>query len=146
MNYRFESLSAILITAVIIISLSSCSQKEKVVEDTWPDGTPKRECIYDGKGEERILLKETFYYPNRQVELTGEYKDGERHGYWVYYFNNGNIWSEGFYNMGKNDGKRLTYFENGKLRYEAYYKDDERVGKWKFFDEAGNLIKEVNYD
>ncbi len=134
-----------LISIALLSMLISCTPKQKVVEETFDDGTPKRECVYIGKGEDRVLLKETFFYHNRQVEMTGEYKDGERHGYWIYYFENGNVWSEGFYNMGKNDGKRLTYFENGKLRYEAWYKDGERVGIWKFYDEAGNLIKEVNY-
>ena len=130
---------------VLFCILISCSPKQKVVEETYDDGSPKRECIYKGEGEDRMLLKETFFYPNRQVEMTGEYKDGERHGYWIYYFENGNVWSEGFYSMGQNDGKRLTYFENGKLRYEAFYKDGERVGTWKFYDEAGNLIRDVNY-
>ncbi len=129
----------------LVTLLISCSPEQKVVEESYDDGSPKRECVYQGEGEERILLKETFFYPNRQIEMTGEYKDGERHGYWIYYFENGNVWSEGFYNMGRNDGKRLTYFENGKLRYEAFYKDGERVGTWKFYDEAGNLIKDVDY-
>lgn len=134
-----------LISITLGCMLISCSQKQTVVEETYNDGSPKRECVYIGQGKDRVLVKETFFYPSRQVEVTGEYKDGERHGYWIYYFENGNVWSEGFYNMGKNDGKRLTYFENGKLRYEAHYKDDERVGTWKFYDEAGNLIKDVNY-
>jgi len=133
------------ILAILFLSLTSCSPKQKVVEESYPDGSPRRECEYRGKGEKRILLKETFYYANGQVEMTGAYKDGERHGYWTYYYENGNVWSEGSYIRGKNDGKRLTYYENGRLRYEAWYKDNERTGIWKFYDQAGNLIKEVDY-
>jgi|GEM_PF-162855 len=125
--------------------LISCSPKHKVVEETYPDGTPRRECEYKGFDEKKVLLEETFYYTNGQIEMTGAYKEGERDGYWIYYYENGNVWSEGSYRKGKNEGKRLTYFENGKLRYEAYYKDNERVGIWKFYDQAGNLIKEVDY-
>ncbi|MBE0646641.1 MAG: toxin-antitoxin system YwqK family antitoxin [Bacteroidales bacterium] len=129
----------------ILTLLISCSPKHKVVEESYPDGSPRRECEYRGTGEKQILLKETFYYTNGQIEMTGPYKDGARDGYWIYYYENGNVWSEGSYNKGKNEGKRLTYFENGKLRYEAWYKDNERVGIWKFYDQAGNLIKEVDY-
>ncbi|MBL7138258.1 MAG: toxin-antitoxin system YwqK family antitoxin [Bacteroidales bacterium] len=130
---------------LFLLSLVSCSPKQKVVDESYPDGSPRHECWYKGTGEKRVLLKETFYYSNGQVEMTGAYKDGERDGYWIYYYENGNVWSEGFYHNGKNDGKRLTYYENGRLRYEAYYKDNERTGVWKFYDQAGNLIKEVDY-
>lgn len=134
-----------LIPLFLFLFLISCSTRHKVVEETFPDGTPRRVCEYKGSEENKVLLKETFYYANGQVEMTGKYKDGERDGYWTYYYENGNMWSEGFYKNGKNDGKRLTYFENGRLRYEAYYKDNERTGTWKFYDQAGNLIKEVDY-
>lgn len=134
-----------MISVLMVLALSSCSMKHKVVEETFPNGSPRRECEYRGSGEDRELLKETFYYANGQIEMTGAYKEGERDGFWTYYYENGNVWSEGSYNKGKNDGKRLTYFENGKLRYEAWYKDNERVGLWKFYDQAGNLLKEVDY-
>jgi len=134
-----------LLPGLLFLSLMSCSPKHKVVEETYADGTPRRECEYKGSGEKKVLLKEIFYYTNGQIEMTGAYKEGERDGYWIYYYENGNVWSEGSYKKGKNEGKRLTYFENGKLRYEAYYKDNERVGIWKFYDQAGNLLKEVDY-
>ncbi|NQV01185.1 MAG: toxin-antitoxin system YwqK family antitoxin [Bacteroidia bacterium] len=133
------------IPVILFPLLLSCSTRYKVVEESYPDGSTRHECEYKGKGEQKVLLKETFYYANGQVEMTGAYKDGERDGYWIYYYENGNVWSEGSYNKGKNNGKRLTYFENGRLRYEAWYKNNERIGIWKFYDQAGNLIKEVDY-
>ncbi|MFH1937378.1 MAG: toxin-antitoxin system YwqK family antitoxin [Bacteroidota bacterium] len=145
MRNSLEIVFRSVLPVMFLLLLTSCSPKQKVVEERYPDGSPRNECLYKGTGEQRVLLKETFYYSNGQVEMTGAYKDGERDGYWIYYYENGNVWSEGFYNKGKNDGKRLTYFENGRLRYEAYYKDNERTGVWKFWDQAGNLIKEVNY-
>ena len=71
-----------LVAIVLIGILSSCSPKHLVVEETYDDGTPKRECVYQGEGEDRILLKETFFYPNQQIEMTGAYQDGERHDHW----------------------------------------------------------------
>jgi len=134
----------ILCTSLLALTVS-CSPRHKVVEESYPDGSPRRECEYRGSGEKKELMKETFFYANGQIEMTGGYRDGERNGNWIYYYENGNVWSEGSYKNGKNDGKRLTYYENGRLRYEAWYKENERTGLWKFYDQAGNLIKEVDY-
>jgi antitoxin component YwqK of YwqJK toxin-antitoxin module len=129
----------------VVISLASCHPREKVVEESYPGGAPKRECTYEGRGRSREMVKETFYYSDRQVQMTGAYHDGKRDGFWVSYYPNGKKWSEGYYRNGKNNGKRITYFESGKIRYVGYYQDDRRVGKWKFYDEAGNLLREVDY-
>lgn len=128
-----------------LIAAVACAQKETVVEESYPDGTPKKEATYKGSGQNRELIKETYYYERNKVEMTGGYHNGKRNGYWVSYYENGNKWSEGYYKNGMNDGKRVTYFESGKTRYVGYYKNDRRVGKWQFYDEAGNLLKEVDF-
>jgi uncharacterized protein len=135
----------ILLLALMIFSLSSCRFENKVVEETYDDGSPKRVCIYIGKGENRVLIKETTYYPNKQAQMEGTYKDNKRDGKWIYWYENGKVWSEGTYLRGKAEGKRTTYFENGKVRYDGFYKEDMRVGKWRFFDEQGRLLKELDY-
>jgi len=133
-------------TIVLLMFLaSSCRFEQKVIEETYPDGTPKRVCIYKGKGENREMIRETTYYENKQKQMEGEFKDGKRNGLWVSWYMNGRKWSEGSFKNGKSEGKRATYFENGKLRYEGAYKNDERVGKWRFYDEAGKLITEEDY-
>jgi antitoxin component YwqK of YwqJK toxin-antitoxin module len=133
---------------LILISLSvlaSCNSESKVVEESYPDGSPKRVCIYLGKGEARELIRETTYYANKKPQMEGAYKNNKREGKWMYWYENGNVWSEGFFINGKSDGKRTTFFENGKVRYEGSYKEDMRVGKWRFFDENGRLLQEVDY-
>ena len=135
----------LLLLTCLIVSLSYCRFENKVVEETYDDGSPKRVCIYKGKGESRELIKETTYYPNKQAQMEGTYKDNKRDGKWIYWYENGKAWSEGTYVKGKSDGKRITYFENGKIRYDGFYKEDMRVGKWRFFDENGHLLKELDY-
>jgi antitoxin component YwqK of YwqJK toxin-antitoxin module len=130
---------------VLVLAMASCRFEHKVVEETYPDGSTKRLCIYLGKGEGRELLKETTYYPNKQAQMEGTYKDGKREGKWIYWYENGKVWSDGMFVKGKSDGKRTTYFENGKVRYEGFYKEDMRVGKWRFFDENGRLLQELDY-
>ncbi|MEI7499554.1 MAG: hypothetical protein WCK84_03810 [Bacteroidota bacterium] len=135
----------LLFFAPLIFILSSCRFENKVVEETYNDGTPKRICIYKGKGESRELIKETTYYANKQPQMEGTYKDNKREGRWTYWYENGKVWSDGQFVKGKSDGKRTTYFENGKVRYEGYYKEDTRIGKWRFFDENGRLLQEADY-
>ena len=125
--------------------LVSCNFENKVVEETYPDGSPKRICVYLGKGQNREMIKETTFYPNKQMQMEGTYKDNKRDGKWTYWYENGKMWSDGFFVRGKSDGKRTTYFENGKVRYEGFYKEDMRVGKWRFFDETGRLLQEADY-
>ncbi len=131
--------------ALLILSVASCRFEHKVIEDTYSDGSTKRLCIYLGKGDGKALIKESTYYPNKQIQMEGTYKDGKREGKWTFWYENGKLWSEGNFIRGKSDGKRTTYFENGKIRYEGAYKEDLRIGKWRFFDENGRLLKEVDY-
>lgn len=129
----------------LMFAAVACVREKTQVEGTYPNGNPKKESVYKGSGKNRELVKETFFYEDKKVEMTGGYKHEKRDGYWVSYYKNGNKWSEGYYKEGLNDGKRTTYYESGKVRYIGYYQSDKRVGKWQFFDEAGNLVKEVDY-
>lgn len=128
-----------------LLIFSACRFENKVIEETYPDGSPKRVCIYIGKGESRELIKEINFYPNKQMQMEGEYKNNQRDGKWTYWHENGKIWSEGTFKNGKSDGKRTTYFDNGKIRYTGFYKEDIRAGKWSFYDENGRLLQEVDY-
>lgn len=136
----------ILFFSLLVLMISSCTKKQHIVtESTWPDGSPKRVCVYLGSGEGRELLKETTCYPNRQTEMEGSYKDNLREGRWTVWYKNGNKWSEGSFKKGLNDGQRTTWYENGKIRYEAWYREGTKIGKWRFFDEKGNLQFEKTY-
>jgi len=135
-----------LTSLIVIFALTSCSHETKVMEETYPNGSPKRECVYKGKGDSRKLIRETTWYPDKKIQMSGEFKEKKRHGKWIYYYENGNVWSEGFFKDGKSDGKRTTHYENGKIFYEGYYREDKRVGVWKFYDEKGKFLKSVDYD
>lgn len=136
------------LTSFCLLSLMTfiaCSREKSIVEESYPDGSPKRICVYKGSGEDKQLIRETTYYPNKKLQMDGTYKNNQRDGQWIYWYENGSKWSEGFFREGKNDGKRITYFENGRIRYEAYYKEGIRVGKWRFFNEKGQSLQETDY-
>jgi antitoxin component YwqK of YwqJK toxin-antitoxin module len=128
-----------------LLVFASCKHNTTEVESTYPDGSPRRVCVYLRKGETKELIKETVYYKNKKVQVEGEYKSAQRNGRWTAYYESGKVWSEGFFKAGKNDGKRVTYFPDGKIRYEGFYKNDNKVGIWKFYDETGKLVKAVDF-
>ncbi|MEI7980511.1 MAG: toxin-antitoxin system YwqK family antitoxin [Bacteroidota bacterium] len=136
---------SIVFITILFFCLTSCRFEHKIVQETYPDGSPKRICWYQGKGENREMIRETTFYPNKQKQMEGAYKDNERDGKWSYWYENGKLWSEGNFILGKADGKRTAFFENGKVRYEGFYKEDMRVGKWRFYDENGKLLQEADY-
>ena len=135
----------ILFAFLLSVGLISCRFENNIIEETYPDGSPKLVCIYLGRGQSRELIKQTAFYPNKQAQMEGTYKNNRREGHWIYWWMNGKVWSEGTYVNGKADGIRTVYFENGKVRQQGMYKEDMRVGKWRFFDENGRLLQELDY-
>jgi len=130
----------------LMISIFGCSGGiEKKVAEAYTDGTPKVIQYFDGEGVAKTMVREQMFYPDGQLRMEGEYKNGQKDGHWISYYNNGNPWSEGFYKEGRNEGKTTTWHENGKKYYEGFYKNNERSGKWTFWDEDGNLVKEVDF-
>lgn len=130
---------------VLCLFAVSCSQKETVVEERFPDGSDKLVVTYKVKGDDKEKIKELKYYPNGNKEYEGEYKNGKKHGEWIYWYKNGFVWSEGEFYEDKSDGIRKVYHENGQLYYEGEYDEGKQISKWTFYDENGNRIKVETY-
>lgn len=128
------------------IFLFACSTKPvEVVEDIFPDGTPKTVKYYKSNSKE-VVVKEVLFYEDGQKKLEGAYKNGERTGKWSYWYTNGNLWSQGEYKKGLENGLKTVWHENGQKYYEGHLKDGTRIGIWNFWEKDGTLIKEINYD
>jgi len=133
---------------LIVLFLASCQTPlhEEIIE-TYDDGTPKRVQYFSGEEEEKVMVKETFYYENGNLRVEGEFNEsGKKDGKWVYFYEDGKKWSEGYFYEGLNHKKRTTWHENGVKHYEGTYDKGERVGIWKFYNEQGALTKEIDYD
>ena len=139
-----KTASSALLVLLLFLS-TSCRFEQKVIEDTYPDGSPKRVCIYKGKGQNREMVRETTYYENKQMQMDGAFQDGKRSGLWISWYENGKKWSEGNFKDGQEEGLRTTYYENGQKRYEGLFRDGVRTGDWKFWDESGKLVKTIMY-
>ena len=135
-----------LISLLVVFAFTGCSKETKVMEETYPNGSPKRESVYKVKDASRELIRETTWYPNKKLQMVGEFKEKRRDGKWIYYYENGNIWSEGFFKNGKSDGPRILYYENGKIYIEGHYKDDRQVGIWKYYNDKGILLRTDDLD
>ena len=131
---------------IIITSLTCCTRTLKgKVEQVYKDGTPQLVSYYS-VDTPKILVKQKWFYPNKQLRMEGYFKDGEKNGKWIYYYEDGTLWSKGYFKNGKIDGYNETYYPNGKLNNKGSFTEGIRVGKWIFYDENGTFEKEINYD
>jgi len=106
--FKIESIKSISIrrfilslVPLLLISLSACTNKSiEIIEQTYPDGTPKTVRYYKSESKE-VLLKEILYYEDGQKKMEGAYKKDERDGLWSYWDPDGKLWSQGVYKDGK---------------------------------------------
>lgn len=127
------------------VFVTACRMEHTEVAEKWEDGSPKKVLTYRGAGDDRLLIRETQYFPGKKVYIEGGYKEGKRHGKWTSYFQNGKINSEIDYVNGMEEGMKVVYFENGKVKFKGPVSKGERQGKWQYFDEFGQLHKEVDF-
>jgi antitoxin component YwqK of YwqJK toxin-antitoxin module len=86
--------------------------------ETWANG--KREGRY-------------AEWKDREPETTGNYEDGERHGYWKHGFSSHYQMREGNYNKGVTVGEWKFYDDKGYLLAIQWYNDEGEEIKTKIF-------------
>lgn len=128
---------------ILLFLTASCSKPQRVVIESFPDGSPK--LVHYVKGE--TAVKEERFYDSGTKEMEGPLnKNGQRVGVWKAWYKNGALWSEGEFKDDVRNGFANVFWPNGKLRFEGTYADGKQTGAWKFYNEQGTLEKEVNYD
>lgn len=134
----------ILILLLLTLFLFGC--REKVVEETYPNGKPKIVNIYKKIKGERVKVEGTRFYDDGKKEVTGKFDpEGKKDGHWTYWYKDGKVWSECDFQSGKKSGMSTVYFDNGQKRYEGMYENDKQIGIWRFWDESGKLVQEKEY-
>ena len=96
-----------------VMALIGCSREKSVVEESYPDGSPKKVCLYTGSGENRQLIRETTYYPKRKLQMDvalyvtpGFKRDGIRVGKWKFFDETGKLLQEVNYSAPANTKKQ----------------------------------------
>ncbi len=130
----------------IVLFAFACGGKLEKEEKLYPDGKVKIEKYYKIKGNSKLLQLEKRFYPNGAKEMEGEYKDGVRHGKWVFWYSTGQKWSEGIYKNGKREQEGIVWHPNGKIQIKGIYKDGLMVGEWLHYDSLGIEIKRLVFD
>ena len=89
--------------------------------------------------ELELSCRRIVYHNNGNVEIIGNYKNGEREGEWKDYYENGKLAIIDNYKNGKREGEWKFYHENGKLGGIGNYKNGKQEGEWKYYHENGKL-------
>jgi antitoxin component YwqK of YwqJK toxin-antitoxin module len=131
-----------LLLFIAMMTIISCKENvQPAVEESQPN-VPENLVESFKQGE---YMYKKIYYPNGQVKMEGNEKDGGREGKWVSWYEDGTPWSETWFQSGLRHGKTTVWLENGAKYYEGEYALDQPSGKWIFYNEAGMVIQEVQY-
>jgi antitoxin component YwqK of YwqJK toxin-antitoxin module len=111
----------------------------------------------------------TWYYANRTIRSTGNYKNGVKEGVWTEYFPNrmmsdssyylnGHLlgvslgWNTEGYQIdssvydGKGNGVIIHWYENGPVYYTGYFVNDtSRAKKWNYYHTNGQKLAVEEY-
>ncbi len=134
------------LTVALIMVAFSCNKLEEEVISRWPNGEIQKVYYYKTDGELRKKVMEERFYENGNQEMRGEYKDGVRHGNWIYWFEDGRKWTESEYENDLRIGQTIVWRENGFKNYEGMYSKGKPHGSWTFYDVDGSRVKEVLFE
>lgn len=81
-----------------------------------------------------------------KVLVTGQMKNGDRHGTWKRISTEGKLLLLGEYKDGKRDGVWKKFDKNGKVKGQWEYKEDVRVGHWVTYGLNNEKLMELVYD
>ncbi|GAA4727858.1 energy transducer TonB [Flavisolibacter ginsenosidimutans] len=114
--------------------------------------------------------KFAYYHPNKQLEGTGEYRNGKREGLWLWFHENGMMSDSSHFKNGRlvgttlrwyfdgmiqdslvmnedGSGVQVSWFQNGHPSSAGWYSAGEKLnGKWKFYHNNGQLSAVEVYD
>ncbi|MBC5994347.1 toxin-antitoxin system YwqK family antitoxin [Pontibacter cellulosilyticus] len=89
--------------------------------------------------------KMVWHYPNGQVEVEGQYKDGMAHGKQVEYYPSGKVKGVSYFVNGKREGKTAVYYENGNPKSNVTFNRGVMIDTAKYFHESGVLEQSVPF-
>jgi antitoxin component YwqK of YwqJK toxin-antitoxin module len=109
MKTRFDNYWFLILSAVLVIA--GCNGRTvKTTVASFSDGSPKHVCYYHIKGNDSSLVKESYYYQNKNLRLQGQYV-----------------------NDSVPDGDWTGWYDNGQMMFTGHFIDGIRVGNWKIW-------------
>ena len=72
-----------------------------------------------------------------EMEMEGNYVNGEKEGEWVGYYENGTLRAKGNWVDGKQEGKSVMYYTNGEVWAEGNYVDGKKEAESVMYRSTG---------
>lgn len=88
--------------------------------------------IYGIIKDNRNIGEWKYFYPNGQLETTGNFNYDKPHGKWVWYYSNGSIKGTGTFLNGYRTGTWYRYNLEGRLLSITLYDEGERINEIEF--------------
>ena len=113
-----------------------------MVNDKWPDGSMKYQCVYtDGLKDG----PELSWHENGKRKLTAQHKANVQEGQRQEWWNNGNMKRITPYSSGKPHGEAKGWHENGRLARIVKFEEGLPVGKSEGWWENGARAEVISY-
>ncbi len=81
----------------------------------------------------------TFYYPNGQKQMRGEYDHGQPVGQFTWWHPNGFKQAEGVYDNGWREGVWTRWHDNGRRMSQGRFLNNLEVGEWTDWNPDGSV-------
>jgi len=88
--------------------------------------------VYGSIKDNRNIGVWKYFYPNGQLESTGNFSFDNPHGKWVWYYYNGNIKETGTFFNGDKAGTWYSYSLSGTLLSITLFDEGEKINEIKF--------------
>ena len=115
-----------------------------ILKNFYPDGQVSLiDNFKDGKQHGEYVS----YHPNGKILLKGEFKDGKQHGIWSEYHEDGSVyWNLRYINGITEDGIFRMYYPDGSVESEVTYGNGKPITNWVYFDKNGNKERVKVYE
>jgi antitoxin component YwqK of YwqJK toxin-antitoxin module len=122
--------------------------RREIVHEEYQDGKKRieREVAHysDNHFEADGVYRE--FYPNEQLFVEGQFRNGRQHGEWTFYHDNGQLNRKATYNNGQPDGAWEVFRADGTLSAKRSFRNGLRHGEWVNYDETGKQpLREEHY-
>jgi antitoxin component YwqK of YwqJK toxin-antitoxin module len=109
---------------------------EFLADDDWWNAQP---AAYETTGDEVQHGPTREWYPNGQLRLAGQYRQGLQTGSFMWWHANGQKQIEGQFVNGLKNGRWRWFHASGRKAIEGEYDKDVEIGQWTWWNEFGEL-------
>ncbi len=133
-----------LLCCFLLLNLSFVKSEE--ILKSWSDLEKRGNTFFKKKTNEPFTGILKNFYPDGQVQLIDNFKDGMQHGEYISYHQNGEILLKGYFQDGKQHGIWTEFHEDGSLYWNLRYINGvAEDGIFRMFYPNGSVESEVTY-